>query len=100
MTQRRKAVHDLKTWPSPFQATVDGNKGHEIRVNDRDYRVGDMLHLREYRPQSKRYTKRYADVLVTYMTPGGAFGLPKELCVMSVDLIGSGVTPIKRKAKR
>lgn len=77
-------VHELKTWPEPFEAVVQGLKGYEIRKADRDFTVGDVLYLREYDPSTKTYTGRHTFRLVTYMTPGGAFGLPSSLCVMSL----------------
>lgn len=39
--------HDLKTDPDTFQATWDGIKTFEIRFNDRGFKVGDILHLKE-----------------------------------------------------
>jgi len=42
--------HILKCWPGPFAAVLDGSKRFEYRVDDRGYRVGDILHLREYVP--------------------------------------------------
>jgi hypothetical protein len=39
--------HILKTDPAVFQAVVDGAKTYEIRFNDRNYAVGDVLQLRE-----------------------------------------------------
>lgn len=43
-------VHELKTWPKHFFAVWQGLKRFEMRVNDRDFKLGDMLHLREWEP--------------------------------------------------
>jgi len=85
------ATHDLKTWPEPFQAILDGRKRYEIRENDRGFTVGDGLFLREFRIDVGQgvlsdgaYTGRTCLVYVTYMTRGGEWGLPPTLCVMSI----------------
>lgn len=63
----------------------------------RPYAAGDTLLLREYdpaRPQhyaEDRYTGRSLIVRVTYVSAGGtltSFGLPDELCVMSIVVAG------------
>lgn len=78
---------ELKTWIAPFSAVWDGSKTHELRRNDRDFEVGDMLVLREWDHDRVAYTGRVAVCSVTYLTRGGAFDLPFELCVMSVRLL-------------
>lgn len=66
---RRPMRHVVKSWPEFFQAILDGRKRHELRrASERDYRVGDTLHLREYEPQDARYTGREQRVLITYIT--------------------------------
>lgn len=45
--------HVLKIWPDSFEAVIDGGKKFEVRVNDRDYRLGDVLVLREYIPMGQ-----------------------------------------------
>ena len=81
-------THELKTWPEPFEGVISGNKRHEIRKNDRGFKVGDNLLLREWNPESKKYTGRSTLASVTYITPGGNFGLPKTLCVMTISCRG------------
>lgn len=71
-------THTLKTWPSFFEAVRDGRKGFELRKNDRDFAVGDLLVLREFEPPSNNYrdgsyTGRSLTAVVTYITHGGRF---------------------------
>lgn len=78
-------VHELKIWPRQLTEIVSGLKRYEIRKNDRDFAIGDRLLLREYVPETGRYTGKDYRVVVTWMTPGGHFGLPEDLCVMSIE---------------
>jgi hypothetical protein len=78
-------VHELKTWPEPYQALIDGVKHHEVRVTDRGFAVGDRLLLREWDPKSQTYSGREQGRTVSHITWGGTFGLPFGLCVMSLE---------------
>lgn len=42
------AVHKLKIKPKYFEQLITHKKTFEIRFNDRDFEVGDVLHLEEY----------------------------------------------------
>lgn len=91
-------THQLKTWPEPFEAVKRGDKRYEIRADDRGFAVNDVLHLREWDPapgkivqtRPEGYTGREVYARVTYMTPGGAWGLPARVCVMSIEVIANG----------
>lgn len=76
-------THDLKCWPEPFQAIVDGDKRFEFRKDDRGYAIGDILRLREWGPDTKDYTGWSVLREVTYIAAGG-FGIPPGYCVMSI----------------
>jgi len=81
-------VHELKCWPSQFEATLDGRKKHEFRKNDRDFKVGDVLSLREYDPaKSYPYTHGHTGRVlrgrVTWVTE--SFGVPPGFCAMSLS---------------
>jgi hypothetical protein len=80
--QEKQEEHELKTWTAPFQAMLDGVKRFEFRKNDRDYRVGNVLRLREWNPDTG-YTGRELRAKVTWMLTSG-FGLPDGYCVMSI----------------
>lgn len=58
--------HDLKILPEFYEAVRSGVKAFEIRQNDRDFRVGDLLHLKEW--NGTRHTGRTLWMAITYMT--------------------------------
>lgn len=49
MNAKKEHVHILKSDPEPFAVTWSGMRTSEIRINDRDYRDGHILILRETR---------------------------------------------------
>lgn len=59
-------THELKTLPEFFEAQLKGIKKFEVRVNDQDYQVGDILVLQEYNPK-RGYTGKYLHVEITYI---------------------------------
>ncbi len=61
-------THNLKTLPGFFNQIACGNKRFEIRKNDRKFKVGDWLNLREFDPVSGRYTGRFHLAVVSYIT--------------------------------
>jgi hypothetical protein len=78
-------IHELKTWPGPFQATWNGLKLFEFRKNDRDFKVGDTLLLREYDPYIG-YTGREIITKITYILSEG-YDLPENYCILSIGHI-------------
>lgn len=59
-------THDLKTWPEPFDAMATGVKTHEVRRNDRDFKIGDFLRLKRWDPVAEIYTGTEIVFRVTY----------------------------------
>lgn len=45
-------THNLKTWPCYFEEVRNGFKPFEIRKNDRNFEVGDLLVLEEFDPDA------------------------------------------------
>lgn len=60
-------THELKCHPHFFAAIAAGKKTFEIRRNDRDYRIGDMLNLREYDPTFGMTGRRLSGLEVVYI---------------------------------
>lgn len=80
-------IHDLKCWPEFYAAIQSGAKRFEVRENDRDFRVGDVLILREWSNDAHVYTGQETWHRVTYMLTGGSFGLAPGFVVMSIEAI-------------
>ncbi len=78
-------THELKCWPEPFDAVVSGVKTYEVRVDDRDYQVGDRLLLRRFDPDRDAYTGEACRVDVVCLTRNAPHaGLPEGTVVMGV----------------
>lgn len=81
-----KVQHDLKIDPEQLQSLKDGTKRHEVRdCSDRTFAVGDLLCLHEFDRKTQEYTGQSACFSVSNITSGGTYGLPANLCVMSVS---------------
>jgi hypothetical protein len=79
--KRIMTIHVLKTWSPWFEATRDGKKFWELRRDDRGYRVGDFLVLRQFTPDSGDMSQGAAH-------PGGLWG--PEYVVMRVVFVAAG----------
>ncbi|MEK2129272.1 DUF3850 domain-containing protein [Vibrio parahaemolyticus] len=89
-------LHELKTQSEHFTEVLAGRKMHEVRLNDRDFKVGDCLNLRETDSNGK-YTGQEMNVQISHVLLGGQFGIAEGWCVLSlknrastaaIDLIG------------
>ena len=74
--------HELKVWGSFFEALLDGTKNFEVRHNDRDFKPGDYLLLREW--VENEYTGRELIKCVTYVLKGGIFGVEAGYVVLAL----------------
>lgn len=61
-------IHELKILPEYFKVVLSGKKKFEIRKNDRDYRIGDLVILKEYDPIHLEYTGQQFKGKITYLT--------------------------------
>ena len=69
-------MHELKCWPEYYELVRDGKKSFELRKNDRYYTEGDLLVLREWEPNSKKYTGYALCAVVTCVVEGGEWLAP------------------------
>lgn len=62
-------IHRLKTHPHLFIQTLRGLKPFELRLNDRNYQVGDLLVLDEYIPDGYRFADHPDSFNVSFELP-------------------------------
>jgi hypothetical protein len=91
-------MHELKVWPEFFEPLQSGVKTFDLRRNDRGFKLGDMLHLREWSPDSPGgYTGRELHKRICYKLDGvgtGAIspliGLLRGYCILGLMDVTSG----------
>lgn len=76
-------THELKTWPIYFEPVLKKEKTMELRKNDRDYKIGDLLKLREYDAEKEEYTGRYTLRIITHIVGEQPF-VPEGYVAMSI----------------
>jgi hypothetical protein len=85
--------HDLKTHPEYFNNVWEGRKRFELRKDDRGFHEGDIIHLREWEPITKKYTGRVVSTLISYILRHKT-GLNLEYCVISFIEISKDIEEV------
>jgi ASC-1-like (ASCH) protein len=84
--------HKCKSWKPFFDAIKNGSKKHDLRINDRNFKIGDIITLQSYDPFAGVYTGEELEVEITYITSTDtpcAFSsavLDKKYCILSLEL--------------
>ena len=87
-------VHELKCEEPHWSAIRVGRKRFELRLDDRNYKVGDILELTSWTPLGCVATETQGQkirVEVLHMIHGdrfGDWGLKPNFCCMSIRLTG------------
>ena len=81
--------HALKVNVDDYVSLWERKKTNEYRINDRDFKVGDILFLRPYIIESGVYLNSHSFISarITHVSEGGNFGIPKKYCVLSLQII-------------
>ncbi len=79
-----RSLHSLKTWPPYFDHIRSGKKTFDVRKDDRDYRVGDLIYFEEYIPDKRKFTGERHPALISYKLNGGQFGIEPGFCVLGL----------------
>lgn len=76
-------IHNLKIAPRWFEDVKSGNKNFEVRINDRDYKVGDILILNEF--LDGFYTGRKIERTISYIFYGKPkYGIINGFCILGL----------------
>lgn len=76
-------THKLKILPRWFEDVKSGRKNFEIRRNDRDFKEGDYLLLKEW--ERGKYTGREITRKIQYIYQGdGSYGLSEDFCILGL----------------
>lgn len=77
-------IHELKILPQYFNEVVSGNKQFELRKDNRDYQIGDLLLLKEYLADKDEYTGRESNLYkITYILRNvPEYGLMDGYCII------------------
>lgn len=81
-------LHELKIATEYYHRVCSGQKTFEIRKNDRDYQVGDVLLMREYDPKGKVYID-YSPALHAKVVYISTAFLQEGYCVLGIELISN-----------
>ena len=77
-------VHELKILPEYYEDVYSRDKSFELRKKDRDYKVGDKVCLREWKPETG-YTGRKMTFRIRYIYEGtGEYGLEEGYCILGI----------------
>lgn len=77
-------IHELKISPKYFGDVYEGKKNFEIRKDDRDFKVGDLITLREY--DNGQYTGReIKNIPIGYILRNvPEYGLKDGYCILGI----------------
>ncbi len=89
-------AHNLKCDPEGFEEVWHGRKTHEMRFDDRNFQIGDIVHLLETKWSAStmaystelyplEYTGRAISAKVTHMQTG--YGLKHGWVLLSLDVV-------------
>ena len=76
--------HYIKILPEYFKAIESGEKTFEVRLNDRNFQKGDILHLQER--SYGEYTGRVIECEVTYILDNPNF-CKEGYVIMAIKVI-------------
>lgn len=87
---RAHKTHTVKCWTEFFGPISDGRKTFDLRIDDRDYQVGDNIIQEEFRHGVGEFTGRECRCEITYIGRGRSFerfGLAPGYAILAIKLV-------------
>jgi hypothetical protein len=81
------ATHFLKCLPEFFERSKAGVKNYEIRINDRNFKVGDIVILQLYDPERGGLLGPCITREIDYILKGGQYGIAKDYVILELRLL-------------
>lgn len=78
-------IHDKKLIQPYFDDVYYGNKTFEVRKNDCDYRISDLMVLREFDKNDNKYTGAFILTKIVYKLE--SFGVEKGYCILGIKIL-------------
>ena len=78
-------THELKIYKKYLDAILNGEKMFEIRKDDRGFRVGDILLLKEW--DNIKYSGRELKVLITYILYDNFIGISPGYVALGIKIL-------------
>lgn len=77
---RKAQVHLIKIKSEYYKAVLEGKKKFELRIDDRNYQVGDIVQLMEI--EGEMFTGYFTEVKITYVLRNcPEYGLQRGYCI-------------------
>jgi hypothetical protein len=77
--------HRLKTLPEFWDAVNDGLKTFEVRKDDRQFKVGEIVELYRYEGQEDWDAREFMQFRIRYILRGGQFGIEPGYVVLQLE---------------
>ena len=80
-------VHNVKCHSKAFEVKWDGRKPWEYRLNDRNYKEGELINEMEFRVRSNLFTGREILERIEFILYGGEYGILEGYVIMTTKEI-------------
>ena len=82
--KRKPVVHELKTWTEFYDDILSGFKTFDVRKNDRDFQIGDIVCFMDWDKEKDEYLGSKTRYKISYILYGGQFGIEQGYCVLGI----------------